>query len=259
MNLFGPRETTSKSVFVDLLSEIWHTCLSSSNIISGFRATGIYPINREKYPQDRFYQGLLKRPDLGRPGDIKEELFTAMNTQKSKLPIFLNESAAIDIEATEKVTNEINNGHVKSMAQPINHELEAPSDSLVVQNHTAELSCSSTPQLQSEFQCYCAELGPMPPSIPGKVWVPTWTLRDKKSFSELVLDKMKGPTNKPPSKRRKVDRKTAVITKLEYAEKLRKIKEKEESKKQKQPMKTKNCARKKISYQASESSESEIE
>ena len=82
MNLLGPRETISKPVFVNSLSEIWHKCLSSSNIISGFRATGIYPINREKYPQDRFDQ--LKRyknwVDLGRPEDIKVELSTAMNT-----------------------------------------------------------------------------------------------------------------------------------------------------------------------------------
>ena len=99
----------------------------------------------------------------------------------------------------------------------------------------------------------------MLPSIPGKIWVPAWTLRDNKSFSELALDKMKGPTNKPPTKRRKMDRKTAVITDPEYAEKLRKIKEKGESKKQKKAIKTKNCARKKINHQASESSESEIE
>ena len=99
----------------------------------------------------------------------------------------------------------------------------------------------------------------MPPNIPGKIWVPAWTLPENKSFSELVLDKMNGPTNKPPTKRRKVDWKTAVITDPEYAKKLRKIKEKEESTKQKQPIKTKNCARKKIDYQASESSESEIE
>ena len=52
----------------------------------------------------------------------------------------------------------------------------------------------------------------MPPNIPDKIWVPAWTLQENKSFSELVLDKMKGPTNKPPTKRRKVDRKTAIIT-----------------------------------------------
>ena len=264
MNLFGPRETISKSVFVDLLSEIWHNCLSSSNIISGFRATGIYPINREKYPQDRFDQRLLTRYknwiDLGRPEVIKEELSTAMNApQKGKLPSSLNESAATDFEATEKVTNEINNGNIEFMAQPINQERETASDSSVVQKHAIKPCCSSTPQLHSEFQCCCAELGPMPPSIPGKIWVPAWTLRDNKSFSELVLDKMKGPTNKPPTKRRKVDRKTTVITYPEYVEKLRKIKQKGESKKQKKAIKTKNCTRKKINYQASESSESEIE
>ena len=264
MNFLGPRDTISKSVLVDILSEIWHNCLSSSNIISGFRARGIYPINREKYPQDRFDQRLLKRykdwVDFGRPEDIKEELSTAMNKpQKGKLPSSLNETAASDIEATAKVINEINNGNVEFMAQQINHELEAPSDLSIVQKHTMKPSCSSTQQLQSELRCYCAELGPMPANIPGKIWVPAWTLQENKSFSELVLDKMKGPTNKPPTKRRKVDRKTAVISDPEYAEKLRKIKEKEESKKQKEPMKTKSCARKKINYQASESSESEIE
>ena len=161
---------------------------------------------------------------MGRPEDIKEELSTAMNTpQKGKLPSSLNESAASDIEATAKVINEINNGNVEFMTQQINHELEAPSDSSIVQKHTMKPSCSSTPQLQSELRCYCAELGPMPANIPGKIWVPAWILRENKSFSELVLDKMKGPTNKPPTKRRKVDRKTAVISDPEYAKKLRKI------------------------------------
>ena len=145
------------------------------------------------------------------------------------------------------------------MVQPKNEKLEAASDSSIVQKHTIKPSCSSTPQLHSEFQCYCAELGPMPSSIAGKIWAPAWTLLYSKSFSELVLDKMKGPTNSPPTKRRKVDRKTAVITNPEYAEKLRKVKEKGESKKQKKAIKTKNCARKKINYQASESSENEIE
>ena len=40
-----------------------------------------------------------------------------MNTpQKGKLPSSLNESTASDIEATEKVTNVINNGNFEFMA-----------------------------------------------------------------------------------------------------------------------------------------------
>ena len=99
-----------------------------------------------------------------------------MNTPlKCKLPTSSNKSAATNIEATEKVTNEIK-GNVEFMVQPINHELEASLDSSIVQKHTIKPTCSSTIQLQSEPQCYCAELGPMPLSIPCKRWVPAWTL-----------------------------------------------------------------------------------
>ena len=71
----------------------------------------------------------------------------------------------------------------------------------------------------------------MPPQIPGKTWVPAWTLRDNKPFSELVLDKMKGPTEKPPVKRRKMDKKTKVITDEVYAQEIRQMHEKETQKK----------------------------
>ena len=90
--------------------------------------------------------------DLGRHDDIKEELSTSMKTpQIGKLPSSLNKSAATDIKATEKVANEINNGNVEFMVLQINHELEAPWDSSIVQKHTIKPSCSSTPQLQSEL------------------------------------------------------------------------------------------------------------
>ena len=76
-------------------------CLSSSNNILGFRVTVIYPVNKEKYPQDIFDQQLLKQYNLGRLEEIKEELSTAMNMpQKGKLSSSLNESAITDIEVT---------------------------------------------------------------------------------------------------------------------------------------------------------------
>ena len=78
--------------------------------------------------------------------------------------------------------------------------------------------------------CYCSELGPMPPQIAGKTWVPAWTLKDKIFFSELVLDKMKGPTEKPPIKCRKIDKKMKVITDEIYAEEIKQIHEKETEK-----------------------------
>ena len=71
-----------KSIFVDLLCKIWHKGLSPKNVIAGFRSTGIYPVNREKFPIDRFNARLLKRyniwVELGKP----EELATSVNTPK---------------------------------------------------------------------------------------------------------------------------------------------------------------------------------
>ena len=60
----------------------------------------------------------------------------------------------------------------------------------------------------------------MPPQIPGKTWAPARTLRDNKSFSELVLDKMKGPKEKLPVKCRKVDKKMKVKTDEVYAQEV---------------------------------------
>ena len=87
MNLLGPRETISKSVFVDSLSDIWHKILSEKNIVAGFRATEIFPLNHENHPQDRFDQRLLKRYKnwvrLGKPEDIMEDLPTAVTPRKT--------------------------------------------------------------------------------------------------------------------------------------------------------------------------------
>ena len=46
INVMGPRESISKSTFVDLLASVWYTGLSPENVKAGFRATGIYPVDR---------------------------------------------------------------------------------------------------------------------------------------------------------------------------------------------------------------------
>ena len=56
-----------------------------------------------------------------------------------------------------------------------------------------------------------------------------------------------------------MDKKIAFITDLQHAERLGKLKEDEENKKQKQASRAKKCTKKKIDYQESESSMSERE
>ena len=62
--------------------------------------------------------------------------------------------------------------------------------------------------------------------------------QSSKSFEELVLNKMKGPTDKPAVKRRRVDLKTKIVTDAEYlAELQEKRKQKQERRQKENPEK----------------------
>ena len=95
-------------------------------------------------------------------------------------------------------------------------------------------------------KCFCeGRLGPKPVTIPGKVWVPVWSLQDEapnimtstssthsnKSFEDILLDKIKGPKEKPVKKRRKIDLKTKVISDEAYLAEIEHL-EKEDQEKQ---------------------------
>ena len=75
----------------------------------------------------------------------------------------------------------------------------------------------------------CQKMGLKPTAIPGKMWVIGWALIDtpkevvKRSFQEVIFDKMKGPTQKGQTKRKQIDREAKVITEPEYLEELEKL------------------------------------
>ena len=49
----GARDPLRRNGFVNMLSGIWRKGLSEENVKSGFRATGIFPFNPDKYKKDR--------------------------------------------------------------------------------------------------------------------------------------------------------------------------------------------------------------
>lgn len=49
----------SKRKLADLLSGIWNTALTESNVKAGFRHAGIFPLNRDKYPVSKFQPAKL--------------------------------------------------------------------------------------------------------------------------------------------------------------------------------------------------------
>ena len=77
----------------------------------------------------------------------------------------------------------------------------------------------------------CQKMGLKPTAIPGKMWVIGWALIDtpkevvKRSFQEVIFDKMKGPTHKQQTKRKQIDKEAKVITEPEYLEELEKLEE----------------------------------
>ena len=83
INTWGPKVPIRKAKFVDMLGTIWYKGLSPENVKAGFRATGIWPSDRSKFPIERFDARLLKRYNAwvkcGKP-----ELATSVNTPRKK-------------------------------------------------------------------------------------------------------------------------------------------------------------------------------
>ena len=61
VSICGPTVPIRQALFADKLGEIWRVGLSDKNIQAGFRATGIFPTDKSKYPEHRLDPGLLKR------------------------------------------------------------------------------------------------------------------------------------------------------------------------------------------------------
>lgn len=51
----------SKSLFVELLSQVWTEGMKSQNIIKGFQSTGIFPVDAKKFPETEFNSAALKK------------------------------------------------------------------------------------------------------------------------------------------------------------------------------------------------------
>ena len=61
VGLFGVNQRVTKAQFDNLLSDVWHEGLTEKNVVPGFERTGIFPLDKSKYPTNRFNPVLLKR------------------------------------------------------------------------------------------------------------------------------------------------------------------------------------------------------
>ena len=219
---FGSRDPIRKATIVQNVCDIWYKGLSESNIKSGFRSTDIFPIDSKKYPCDRFDPRLLKCykswVDMGKPEDLPNAIaHSVMTPPKKSHPV----------------------------ASP---ELPTETSSTTLTMSTKQCSLSTI----TSNKCFCeGHLGPKPVTIPGKVWVPVSSLQDEapnitpstssthsnKSFEDILLDKIKGPKEKPVKKRRKIDLKTKVISDEAYLAGIERLEKEDQEKKEKKLLK----------------------
>ena len=65
------RSRLTKAEFLTLISsdDVWLRSMSESNIRNGYRACGIFPVDREAYPKQRFSPKLLERYETWLKGE----------------------------------------------------------------------------------------------------------------------------------------------------------------------------------------------
>ena len=218
VNKFGVKQSMRKDIFVNKILKIWYNGLNKSNITSGFEATGIFAVNSAKCPEKRFDLLLITHFN-----------FWVANAKPESDMIAL----ATSVEAPRK--------------EP---QTEAPKSPPKQITFNANQQTTSTPN--ASFQCYCMLPIPGPPSK-GFVWKPRLVLVPenldtspqeetpppepalKKSFEELVLEKIKGTAHMAPTLRLiKANLTTKVIMQKEYLEAIKRAEEKKKKTKKTQ-------------------------
>ena len=190
--------------------------------------TRLYPIDKTKYPTNKFDPRFLKRYEhwvqMNKPVDIIEDLATSINTQQKFKPPEETGTSLTLASANESIKSSTPN-------------LPSSSQKEVSTCSSAIIAASST---HESMTCDCnmyKVIGPKPAPVRGYCWILEWTLQKdtvEKSFEELALDKIKGPHEKKQVKRRNVDATTKVITEEKYVEKIQDGEKNEKNKRKKQ-------------------------
>ena len=233
LNQWGPRLPVRKHNLVNLLGEIWEQGLTPNNIMAGFSATGVYPVDKTKYPADRLDGRLVRRYNswvaAGKPDDVEIDLTTSISTPQK-----------FNARKETPVTT----------VQPLNSE--------VPENTNVEIQRSVNYKKCTDLETSMPTTQPPP----GKMWAAVWALVDvppistptqmETSFEDLVLSKMKAPPPPPKDQpvRRRCDLKSKVVTGDEY---LNAIKEAND-----RGMKRKLPAAKKVKAKPAKSSKQNI-
>ena len=151
---------------------------------------------------------------MGKPSDMFEEASQSVETLQKFKPT----PEEKDDNATE---NSFQLQELPVNSTPITSVTTTNNDDSSISNVASNSSTSKSLSVNAtslvDHECDCPlsrRIGPMLHKIPGKVWVPAWTLHDEeKSFEERILNQVVGSSSfKKQVKRRKIYLKAKEIT-----------------------------------------------
>ena len=188
---------------------------------------------------------------LGRPEDLMEELATAIETprkiRETAAPSSLENTIVDEDQPTPSASSgsQLNMPTATSTPQEgISCDVESAPNIQPVQDFDSNCLCK-----------VCKQLGKPPRVEPGNICIPVWSVQKcapqrEISFEMAILNRMKGPADKPVAKRRKVHMKTKVLTDEEYVAELKRLEEDAAKKARKEAvaLKKKKTASKKIDF-----------
>lgn len=237
------RETNgkmSKSDFSNLLGRLWHTGLSEENVKSGFRHTGIFPLDQNQYPTTRFHPEKLARYKVTRASANNGNVVTTSLEQDSLVVQGrCRPSTSKDVEypivqvmedlveTAVMISDEPRPGRSNYVeyptAQPTGglnetalvipdnsstaNDVQPPVVQCMEEQHT-DKTTENSDEVQVEENSH---------SCIGDFQSPRGR---KRSFEELLLDKL-SPKQQLKTTRRKIDMTAKVITSEEYSTKIK--------------------------------------
>ena len=230
MNTFGSKSSLTKSEFINLLCSIWNDGMTEANIKSGFSSTGIWPLNKEKYPVNRFDPRLLRKYKEWKEAGGKELNWDELANN--------NVDEALLIDMNENMNNVMNNeASIPTCSKNVVNTFSESDISMVVQ--PCETSSPMPHKKDTDNEILLKHLGPVPYNPPkGYNWVPNgWKLEKvvsetTKSFDEIFLDKVKGPQKKKSESAIQIDLRGKIISQETFLAEIqnRKKNKKKESK-----------------------------
>jgi hypothetical protein len=121
----GANQALRKSAFVDMVSAVWRRGLSPDNVKAGFRATGIVPLDRNKYNVERLDEIKLKNYNQwlndGKPVDEMN------NPIIQKDPLQKEPLQNMDLSGDEEQLDEANQRPLQQLQTPSVQQLQTQS------------------------------------------------------------------------------------------------------------------------------------